>query len=124
MNSPQINQEQDISRRALRGGAAMVVGKFINQAIGFGIVWIQAHFLSVSAYGVFGLFLGTVLYVATLGNMGTMDIARRFLPEFAEKGDKRSIGLTVRLLLLIRFVGSAIFLALEGLKGLVSSNQI
>jgi len=90
----------------------MVIGKFVNQAIGFGVVWIQAHYLAVGAYGVFGLFMGTALYIATLGNMGTADIVRRFIPEFAEKDDKRAIAITVRALLIIRFTASAFFLCL------------
>jgi len=102
----------EIRRRAFRGGAAMVLGKFINQAIGFGVVWTQAHYLNVDAYGVFGLFLGTAMYIATLGNMGTSDIVRRFIPEFAEKDEKDNIAVTVRALLLIRFAGSAVVLGL------------
>jgi len=90
----------------------MIVGKFLNQFISFGVVWIQVHFLSVWAYGIFGLFMGTVLYVAALGSAGTPDIARRFLPEFAEQDKNREIAITVRALLIIRLIVSALVLGL------------
>ena len=104
-------ETDSIKQRAIRGGKAMVFGKIFNQAISFGVVWIQAHYLPVWAYGIFGLFLGTTNYINTLGNAGTGEVAKRFVPEFAEKGDIRSIARTVRGLVAIRLLVSAFVLA-------------
>ncbi|MCK5833275.1 oligosaccharide flippase family protein [bacterium] len=106
------SHDADIKKAAIRSGKAMVYGKILNQAISFGVVWIQAHYLPVWAYGVFGLFIGTVTYVNTLSNAGTGEIARRFIPEFTEKGEIEAIGRTVRGLVLIRFIFCALFLGI------------
>ncbi len=107
------NIETDLDRRAARGGTALIMSRVVNQFIGLGVVWFQAHYLSVWAYGVFELFLGTVVIINTLGNVGVSDIARRFLPEFAEKDEDNFIAITLRLVLLIRFIVCAIVLLLS-----------
>ena len=99
------NMVTNLDRRVTRGGVALIISRMINQFIGFGVVWLQAHYLSVWAYGVFELFLGTVVIINTLGNVGVSDIARRFLPEFAEKNEYNYIAITIRLILLISAVG-------------------
>ena len=111
MNEPESNIS-GLRKRAIRGGWAMVVSKIVNQGISFGVVWIQAHYLPVDQYGIFGMLLGTVMYISTLGSGGSSDIVRRFLPEFAEEGEKWKIAATVRGVVLVRFVLSALFLGL------------
>jgi len=103
---------EELRSAAIVGGKAMVFGKLFNQLISFGVVWVQAHFLPVWAYGIFGLFIGTVHYINTLGNAGTGEVARRFIPEFTEKGDTHSIARSVRGLVVIRFIVSAAVLLL------------
>jgi len=100
----------NLERKAARGGVAMVISKMLNQAIGIGVVWIQVHYLSVWAYGVFELFMGTVVFINTLGNVGASDIVRRFIPEFIEKNERNCVAVTIRILLIVRLVASAIFL--------------
>ncbi len=112
MSPSDTNEVSELNRRAYRGGTAMIAGKILNQIIAFGVVWLQVHYLSVWAYGVFEMFMGTFFYIATLGNFGVLDIARRFLPEFAEKENRYSISITVRALLIVRFMAAAFFVIL------------
>lgn len=100
----------DLGRSFARGGKALVLSRIINQFIGLGVVWSQANYLSVWAYGVFELFIGTIVIINTLGNVGVADIAKRFLPEFAEKNRDDFISVTVRILLIVRFTVSAMVL--------------
>jgi len=110
MTADEKTNNADLGRNLATGGKALVISRIINQFVGLGVVWSQANYLSVWAYGVFELFIGTIVIINTIGNVGVADIAKRFLPEFSEGNRDDFIAATVRILLIVRFTMSALIL--------------
>lgn len=108
----QNKSKVDLQQKFAKGSTAMVLSRVINQFIGLGVVWAQTEYLSVWGYGVFELFLGTMIIINTLGNIGVADIAKRFLPEFSEKEKDEFIAITLRIVVIIRFIACAVLLLL------------
>lgn len=118
-------QEQDSTKKHIRGSSLLLVGRGISLATNFAVQVLTVRYLSKSDYGAFAYALSLVSLGSSLAVFGLDKTITRFVPIYQEKEDyDKLFGSIIMMVGTVLSIGLALMLFVIGFRGLLAGTLV